>query len=472
MQLALSMVFILGLTQNKLQAQEIWSLQQCITHAIDNSLQIEGSEIALQNAEITRKIALQSRIPNLNGGTNVGWNFGRTIDPTRNEFINETFFNNGFQLSSNMLLYNGGRINNTIAQSKVDAQATKFDLEQMKNDISLNVATVYLNILFAKENLVNAGNQLGLTQAQISQLEKLIAVGDRPENDRLDLLAQLAQNEQTQVEARNSLTISFLNLKQILRLDPDYAMDIEVTQDIKLFTDPTVMTFDEVYSSALGTQPSINAGKLKVRSAVFQEKIANSALYPTLGFNMNGRSNYSNRGVSLAGFNINQVNQSVLINGEQSIISTFQPSPILADTPYGNQVRDNLSYGFGFSLNVPIYNNYINKGNVQRAKLGIKNANITLDQTKETLKITVGQALADARAAKARLDASTKTLNAQNNQYDNALKRFDVGSLNSFDLTRLKTQLETSTVNNLIAKYDFIFRTKVLDFYLGKPLVL
>lgn len=453
-------------------SQDIWTLERCVNVAIEKSLQVQGSDITLRSTEVDVNQARHARYPNLSASTNVGWNFGRTIDPTRNEFITETFFNNSLSLNSNVVLYNGGRINNAIKQASVSNKAALKDLEQTKRDISLNVASLYLNILFAKENLQNAENQLKQTTDQLVLLNKQIAVGNRPENDRLDIDAQIAVNEQTITEAQNNLNINLLNLKQLLRLDPDSAMEISAPGDIMVETDPDIITFSEVYGSALSKQPSIDANELRIKSADLGYKIAKAELLPSLGAGGSMRTNYSNKGLNITGFESQVINQDILFNGTSATIGVSQQVPTYEKAPFIDQFSDNLSYAVGISLNIPIYNNLNGRSGLQRAKLNVERANLNADQAKESLKITIGQAMADAKAAKARYEASGKTKNAQQNVYTNALKRFEAGSTNVFELTRLKTQLETSAINLLIAKYDYIFRTKVLDFYLGKPIQL
>lgn len=453
-------------------SQEIWSLEKCVSHAIEKSLQIESSKLSLNGTEVDITQARHARYPSLSANTNVGWNFGRTIDPTSNQFITETFFNNGFSFNSNVLIYNGGRISNTIQQSIQNSRATMKDMEQTKRDISLNVASLYLNLLFAKENLQNAENQLKLTNEQLSQLNKQIAVGNRPENDKLDIEAQIAVNEQAIIEAKNNLSVNLLNLKQFLRLDPDYSMDIVSPGDVPLDTDPDIVTFNELYSSALNTQPSVAANDLRLKVAHLGEKIAKADFLPTLGAGGSIRTNYSNKGQYIDGYNSVVRDVPLTINGQAVTVGFPSEIPIIKKSPYFDQFSDNISYGVGASVSIPIYNNYSARAGLQRAKLNTERAQLNLTQTKESLKITIGQAHADAKAAKAKFLATEKTKTAQTNLYNNALKRFEIGNLNSFELTRLKTQMESAVINNIIAKYDYLFRTKILDFYLGKPIIL
>lgn len=453
-------------------AQVKWTLEACVNQAIEKSLQIQSGMLAVKSADINAAQATHARYPSLNAATNVGWNFGRTIDPTRNEFVTETFFNNGVSLSSSALVYNGNRINNTIKQAGLENRASSQDLEQLKRDVALNVATLYLNILFAKESIVNAQKQITQTRSQQSLLEKQIVVGNRPENDRMELEAQLAANEQTLVDAENQLSIGILNLKQLLRISPDDPFDIVVPSELAPTTDPDLLSYNSLLSSAMATQPGVVAREWRWKSAILGEKIAASQLYPSLAVGGSLRSNYSNRGFRIAGYETQVLNQSVYINGQEVTVGFPQSIPQFEQTPYVNQFRDNLSYGVFVNMSIPIYNNYSARLGVQRARINQESALLNFEQAKESLKITVGQALNDAKAAKARFKAAEKSKIAQTNLYSNSLKRFDSGGMNTFELTRLKTQLESAEINFLIARYEYIFRTRVLDFYLGKGITL
>ena len=454
------------------KGQEIWTLEKCIQTAIEKSINIQSADVNLRSTEVDYKQATHARYPDLSAVTNVGWNFGRTIDPTRNEFISETFFNNSFSLNSNVLLYNAGKINNSIKQADVYNKAALKDLEQSKRDISLSIASLYLNILFAKENLQNTQNQLDQTKNQLTLLNKQIAVGNRPENDRLDIEAQIAVNEQSVTEATNTLNINLLNLKQWLRLDVQNEIDVVAPLSLNIGTDPDVITFDELYESAYRNQASLHASELKVKGAELAQKIASADLMPVLSAGGYLRTNYSNKGVFISGYEPYIAEQEILFNGTSATIGIPQQKPILEKSPYFDQFSDNLSYGIGFSMSIPIYNNLRARSGVQRAKLNIEKAKLNYDQLDQNLKITIGQAHADAKAAKSRYLATEKTRTAQVNLYNNGVKKFEAGSTNVFELTRLKTVMDNAVISNLIAKYDYIFRSKVLDFYLGKPIKL
>ena len=451
-------------------AQESWDLEKCVKVAVENNLSIKASQISLAQSEITRKQAAAARLPNLNIGTGISWNFGRSIDPTTNAFLTETFVSNNFSLNSGVVLYDGMRINNTIRQTQTDESAARFDIQQIIRDISLNVATAYLSVLFAEENMIVAENQLRLSRQQLDLINKLINSGARPENERFDAEAQVALDDQQMVIRKNGYDLALLQLKQIMLVDADLPIRVIRPGEIQLETDPDLVTNRELYTAALGTQENIKASEMRLVSADYGIKIAKAGYMPTVSLGMSVGTNYSNRFRKVDGFQTVRINQTAFINEVPLNIGFDQEVPILVEKPYFDQLTDNLFYGFGFQVRIPIYNNFQNAGNVQRAKLNLLAAENNLNLQKLSLRVNITQALADARAAKKALEAAEKSAEAVKLSYDNAAKRYEIGGLNSYDLANIKLRYDNALVSALIAKYDYIFRVKVLDFYLGKPL--
>ncbi len=453
-------------------AQEVWNLEKCINHAMQNNIDIQQGRLSIEQARISNKTAIHSRYPSLNGSTNLGLNFGRTIDPTNNEFITQSFFSNGISLSSNVTLFNAGRISNTIKQSEVDQESANYSVKQSERDIALFVANSYLNVLFAQENLKNAIAQQGLNTEQYNQVKSLINAGVRPANELLDLEAQIARGEQSIITQQNAVTIAMLNLKQLLLIEPSIEMILERPADVEVVTDSDVITFDEIYTSALSSQPGIRAAELDVRSAQLGEKIAKSSLYPSVSIGGTLQSNYSNQGRKLEGFDIGTESKQVIIDGSPSVITTPTATPILIDNPYINQLDENISYGFGLSVSIPIYNNYQVKAGMERAKLNTMSNTLNVEREKNTLKTNVQQALADAKAASKSYQAAKKSRDAQSAAYNNATKQYDLGAINSFDYVNSRALLDNAEISLIIAKYDYLFKAKVVDFYMGRPISL
>lgn len=462
-------------------AQETWTLERCVRHAIDNNLNIQQSSLSVENAKLDLSDSKQSRNPNLNGSTSAFWNFGRTVDPTTNEFINTNFFSNNFGLNSNAILWNGSRIKNTIKQSKVDIEAAEQDLEQQKQNTSLVVATNFLNILFAKERIDISERQLLLNQQQLNQLDKRIQAGVSPVSEKLNLEAQISQSEQALVASKNTLEIAYLNLKQSLQLSPSSTMEIEVPDNIDVDTDPDMISFDEAFELAKSNRPDLIATELRRQSADIAIDIAKSGYYPTLSIAGSIGTTYSNQGRTIAGFgtetiesvvNLSSTSPALPFQNVPVTISSENLFPIVEKQAYTDQLDQNTSYGFGFSLNVPIYNRGIVDNNVARAKLGASSNSIQHELLLNNLKITVQQSIADARGAKKQLEASTKTVEAQKLALENTSKRLEIGAANSFEWETQKTNLENAEINALIDKYNYLFSIKTLEFYLGKPLKL
>ena len=461
-------------------AQEVWDLEQCIMYARENSLQVQQSEFGVENSQVDLKQSKNSRYPGLNLSSSAGWNFGRTIDPTTNEFISTTFVSNGIGLNTGMLLYGGGQINNSIKQKQANLEASKLDVQQSMDDIALNVASAFLAVLFAEENLQNARFRLELSNKQLEQVDKLIDAGARPRNERLDLLAQVSLNEQELVTAENNLALNYLNLKQLMNLEPDYPMSIaRPPEDLPVETDPDAITFREVYNEAMTRQPMVEAAAQRVRSAEYGVKMAKGALHPSLTVVGNLSTNWSNQGKQIDGFETQVFEQEVIVPELQPFIGTDRVTigqeaevPITSDNPYFNQLDENLGYGFGFSLSVPLYSNYTNKANVQRAKIAVMSTQNQNEQLLQNLKSAVQQSLTDAKAAKRSLDAAERTLEAQEAAFSNAEKRYDLGAISIYDYINTKNALDGARINRIIAKYDYLFKMKVLDYYRGRPLRL
>ena len=443
----LAIYFIVALWSAPAIAQDIWNLEKCINHALQNNLDLQQGRLSVEQANISKKTALHGRYPSLNGSTNLGLNFGRTIDPTNNEFITQSFFSNGFSLSSGVILYNAGRISNTIKQSEIDQESVSYSVKQSERDIALFVANSYLNVLFAEENLKNAVAQQSLNTKQYNQVESLINAGVRPANELLDLEAQLARGDQAIIAQENAVIISFLNLKQLLLLESDYQMILDRPSDVEILSNTDLITLDEIYTSALSNQPSIRAAELEMRSAEIGEKIAKAALYPSIGASGNIGTNYSNRALR------------------------FTPTG-LEETPYLDQLDENISYGVGLGVNFPIYNNYQVKAGMERAKFSTMSSVINGEREKNKLKTDVQQALADAQAASKSYRAAKKSRDAQSAAYNNATRQYDLGAINSFDYVNSRALLDNAEISLIIAKYDYLFKAKVVDFYMGRPISL
>jgi len=471
-------VFILSLSflTPNLAQDDVWDLTRCLRYAEDNNLQIKQAAIGIRQAELTEEQSRKSRLPNLSGNASHSYNFGRSIDPTTNEFESRMIQANGFGLNGGGLIYGGGQIKNSIKQSKYDVAAAQADAAVVKNNLGLSIAQAYLQILLAQDQINITQNRLKQTEDQLNRTQRLVDAGAVAPVTLLDFEAQMASDEQSIVASENALVRAFALLKTQLNLDPDYKMTVSRPSfNSADNVDISTVTVDALYKEALNNQPQIVAGEIRKKSAEVGIDIAKAGLRPSLTYFGNLASRYSNLGIRRTGeFNTVRQNLGVLdVEGIGAIpLEVESQIPIFEDNPFGNQLNENFSQAIGVSLNVPIYSRGVNRINIERAELNVLNAELNNEQIHIQLKSDIQNALIDARAAVKNLTAAEKTLEAREVAFTSAQRRFDLGAINTFDYTATKDALDIAKLNMLNAKYQYVFNLKVLDFYLGKPIIL
>jgi outer membrane protein len=460
-----------------LAAQEQWSLERCIKYAMDNSISVKQSALNVANSELTDAQNKSDRLPNLNASGSYGLNLGRSINPYTNAFETRTSQYNSLGLNSGVTVYNGGRIRNSILQGQHDLSAARYDLQQTTENIALLVAQAYLSILLSEEQLGNAQRQLDDSNAQLQRTEKLIAAGSLPAANRSDLLSQVALDEQRVVEAQNSLDANYLNLKQLLQIDTDVPFEIERPQIALPTNEGAGVSMSSVFATARNRQPSILAGEERVKSAEIGVDIARAAKLPTVSFGLGLSTNYSD-----VARNANLVSAETTYNpisiirqdGSTELIQFPSYSTVFSYSkiPYFEQIWNNLGGGVQLNVNVPIFDRNNAKIATQRARLNATNAALSLRQAEQDLRTDVQRAVADVRAADKQLAASIKTQAAAKMAFQNAEKRYQLGAGSFFDYSIAKNSLANAESSVLVARYDYIFKLKILDFYQGKPLRL
>ena len=469
---------IIGLTlfSGSLIAQETWTLERCINQAQENSRMVKQSQIAVKNAELIKKQDDWARYPSVSANSNLGFNFGRSVNPSTYTFENNTTNYNSWGISAGATLYNGGRINNQIKQSAIDIKAAQADLDQSISTISLSVAQAYLQILLNEEQYENSRKRLQTSQSQLDRIDKQIKAGQLPPNAIYDLQAQAARDEQQIVAAANNVEIGYLNLKNLLELSPETPFKIERPKVvIPTNVNPDGFMFKAIYNQALNNQPQIRAADLRIKSAEMAVKIAQSALLPVLSVSANLNSNYSNTILDFtkAKTVVVPIKQQVIINGQTTEVTFLQTQATDAPKkPYGSQLGDNFGQGVGLNLSIPIFNGFSRQIGVQRQKLNVESQMLILDRDKQQLKTDVQNAIANAKSAKKQYEAVQKTYDAQKAAFDAAEKRFQIGTANSFEFAQAKNTLDTAERDLTVSKYDYLFRLKIVEFYEGKKLSL
>jgi outer membrane protein len=457
------------------------SLEECIQTAIDNNLSVKRSELAYTAAQINLSESKANRYPSLNFGANYGTNWGRSIDPTTNRFISRQINTSGITGSAGMLIFGGGQVHYSIKQSQLNIEASQFDVEKSKNDISLDIATFYLNVIFNKELVENANFQLESSNQQLSRTKRLVELGSLPRTSELELVSQVASNEVTVVNAQNNLALARLNLKQAMLLPSSQNIEIIVPN---LELDSTwliVASAEDIFQTALTNQPEIKSAKKQIESANYGVKVSTGAYYPTLSINGGLFTNYSSAAdMSRTIYDndnpiLNEVPIGYYYQNPTTIATVY--TAIETGTPigdeqfgWGKQWNENFSQSFSLNLSIPVFNKLRTKSSVQRSKIQLQQMEIAVVEEQNFLRQTIESAYNDASAAQKTYFASTKqvdaleeTFRAMENQYNLGVANFTDYQVASNNLFRAKSDLVRS-------KYDYIFRKKILEFYQNLPL--
>lgn len=467
----LAIIFLCSSTTTFAQEQpKSWTLEACIAYAIENNISVKQSELDIDNAEISKSEAIGNYLPSLNANANNSWNSGLTQNVTTGVLENQVTRN--FSLSSTIgfNIFNGLSNLRQLQRAKLERLSAQYSLNQIKDNISLNVANAYLQILVSKQQLEVLLEQNAVTLEQVEQTKLSVEAGTLPEGDLYEIQATNA-NEQQQIQiARNDVKIARISLAQLLLLDDYKNFDI-ADEDYEIpITDILSKSPEEIIKQAEEERFEIKLAQQDLAIAEKDIEIARSQYYPTLsGFiNYNTRESDRKRSVS-TGIDPNNPTQQIgVVEGtNQAVVQPNFAFESIAARDFIDQLWRNDGLSYGIQLNVPIFNGFQTRNNVERRKVNAKRAEFQLEQTKLDLESNVYQAYVDAQGAAKSFEAAQKSVDAQRIAYDYAKERYDVGMSNAFDLSQSKFRL-TNAENNLInAKYDYIFRLKVLELYFG-----
>ena len=438
----ITFIFLAVLYTMQIAAQETWSLEDCITHALSHNLQVKQQEL---NISQTENILLQSKLsllPNASASTsyNIGW--GRTLNQNNYQYENSRTSTLSPSVSASMTLFAGLQRQNTIKKSKLDLQAAQQDVEKYKNDISLSIAAAYLQILLDEERLVVASDQLKTTEEQLKKTKILVDAGSTTMSTYLELQAQQATEEMNVVVAQNNISVSYLNLKQLLDLQTSESFKINNPQIDKLPEIRSNKGINQIFDDNVSLRPEVKSAEYRLQSLQRQLQINKGAYYPSLSVGGGVNTRY------------------VEISNTNSLASI------------SNQLKDNVMYSLGFSLSIPIFNGFQTRTNVRNTELNVRSAELQLQQTKNTLYKEIQQAEVDAEAALQRYHAAQKNVTALEESFRYVDQKFNVGMVSTTDYNVAKTNLSRAQSELIQAKYQFIFQSKILEFHQGIPLTL
>ena len=458
------------------QEKRVLTLEECITIAIENNLNVQRSELNLRTAEVNLSQANAQRYPTLTANGSYGFNWGRSIDPNSNLFVNQRINTNSVGARSSLPLIQGLQITNSIKQSRMDLQASELDLQRAKNDISLNIASFYLSVILNKELLENAQFQLESSRQQLDQTKKLVASGALPIANELQLESQVATNEVTLVNNQNNLDLSLLDLKQALLLPPGQEIDIEIPDLNVVDEEIEAINSLDVYEYALNNQPEIKAADARVKSSNLALDVAKGSLYPSLTLDGNINTNYSDAVDQIFVLDggaptIREDPTNLQTTGGIDIVQFNEiPSGGFQDYGVSDQWDDNLRYSVSVNLFVTIMNGLNNRSNMQRAKINVQQAEVNAKDERNALYQTVEQSYRNALAQSRTYRASVKQVASLEETYRAVENQYNNGAANFTDYQVAQNNLFAAQTDLSRAKYNFIFAQKVLDFYLGNPL--
>lgn len=427
---------ILGVFQ--IQAQETWDLQRCINHAIEHNLSIKQKEAARDQSEVELNTAQWSRMPNLNGNIGQSFNFGRALQAD-NTYGNRNTRNTNFSLGTNIPLFTGMQIPNNIALSKLNLKAATEDLAKAKEDISIQVASYFLQVLFNEELVKIARNQVALSQEQLDRKVAFFKNGKASEAEVLEAKSRLAQDQLSLVQAENNHQLALLDLSQLLELPSPENFRISVP-DIDGFTANLSMP-EEIYAQAMMNKPAIKAAQYRLQGAEKSIKIAQSSYYPQLSFGAGIGTNYYH----LSG---------------------------IENAPFSTQWDQNMNKYLQFSLSIPIFNRFQTRNRVKSARIQRTALSWQLEESKKSLYKEIQQAYYNALAAESKYKSSQSATESANASFKLISEKYANGKASATEYNEMRTAWMKSLSDGIQAKYEFIYRSKILDFYKGIPLVL
>lgn len=474
-------MFVIGLSlagANGAIAQQnpndnVWSLLEAVEYAKANNLQVRQSRISRELNEVDLRQARFQRLPSLNGSSNLTYSSGTTVDPTVQELRTNEYTAIGIQAGASLPIFMGFQQTNLIKQYGLELQASEQDVLAIQNDITLQIVTSYLNILFAQELIKTSELQRNTTQQQLDRTRILFKAGSLAENAVLDLESQLASDDLNIINAQNQREISRLSLTQLLNLEGSGVdnFEIDIPEVPEPSANPILADPDMVYDVASQTQPSIKGADLRVLSAARALQVARGAYYPRISLSAGVNTFYNSQGRlydpsgSFVGRSIGFVDAS---GTEQLLI--YSPGLVEKDYPFSEQLRNTIGKQVGLSLNVPVFNGFQARSNVQRAKLSELNAKLNAEIERNQLRQTIEQAYVDALAAQRKYDAAQQQLAALERSFRNAELRLESGIINTVDFYVIANNYRNAQSSLLQAKYEYTFKLKVLDFYQGKDI--
>lgn len=456
-----------------LSAQEKeWTLEECVNYALENNISVKQAELDVDFAEIDKSDAIGNFIPSINGQATNSWNTGLTQNVTTGILQNQTVRNFSAGVSAGLTLFDGLRNFKELQRARISRLASEYSLDKMKDDIALFVADAYLQVLFNKQNLEVLRAQNEVTQEQIDRTRELVEAGVLPEGDLLEIRATMADEQQKMILAENQIQISLISLAQTLGIQDYQNFDI-VERDYDIFGSEILEnSVYDIIERAKEERSEIKIAEANKELAEKDVELAKGAYLPTLGafFNYNTRATGQDQVVDIIPDPDNPTRQIGFVEGTNQSVLTPNTIPVLGSPlPFFDQLSRNDGFSYGVQLNIPVLNGFATRNQVKRNEIGVLRAEYRLEQAELDLEANVYQAFTDAKGAFKAYEAALVAVEAQEKAFEYATERYAVGLTNAFDFSQAKVRYENAQREVLRAKYDYIFKLKVVELYFGIP---
>ena len=468
---------------NAQQTSDKWDLKRMVDYAMKNNISVKQADVQARITALQYQGSKLAVYPSANFNTDLGMQFGRSVDPTTNQFTTTQLLFNSFNFSTGIVLYNWGKLKNNIQASEFALKAATTDVERAANDVALNVATFYLAVLSSKQQIEIAQTQIASTTEQLLNTRKRVNAGSLPELNAAELEARLATDSINYYNAVSNLEQNILNLKGLMNLDMATPFDFEIPPLDKIPLEPLAeLEPAVVLQQALATLPQHKVATLRFKSAEASVKVTKAGMYPTITFGGGLGTNFSSSTKKITNVTLGPpqiTGQFVNVGGTN--YDVMEPTMQITQgkksfgelwSGYGTQLNNNFRQNLGFQINVPIFNNGSAKLNYQNSKLQLKQAEIAVEQSKQKLQQDIYLAHNNAVAALQRFNASEKTVETAERSYNYAKKRYEVGLLTTLDLITNQNNLLQAKLTRLNNQFEYVFRMKLLEFYKGQGLKL
>ena len=416
-----------------------WSLTDCIDYALQQNIDVRGSELSNQSSEVNVQQAKNEKLPSVSGSVSKNFNWGNSTNTTTGAKSFRGSNSTDYAINSSISVYNGLKLNNSIKQAELNFESSKYDTETIKETVSLSILDAFLQVLYTEEEVKNSEKQIESTTEQLDLAAERLALSIISKSDYLQVKSELASEKYTLASAKSNYEIAKVSLMQLIELPVTGNFEIEKPDLLGELNQLRTPNATEVYAKALKLKPQIKSAELNIQSAELDEKIARADYYPSLSLTAGVGTGYSS---------------------------------LSSDMNYFNQLNDEINPSIGLSLSIPIFQQNQVKTNIQLAKISVQDAELTQIDTQNQLRKNIEQACVDVNSAQMQYEASKEQYEATQESYLLSEEKFKNGLINSVDFLIEKTNLIVAESDLLQSKYNLIFSYKILDFYAGEPISL